>query len=242
MKLHSFDEKIHSLVFVIINVVFVIYVFSSKNYYYLLRPYLFSLVLMYIQNRNGMRIVFTIFGSFVFSFFCAYFVVFFPNEKYANGEMLNWYFKLVPKELVLNQFRVFLQVGMISNISFLSMRSIKFEKLMLYFMQNKWISATIGYPILLALNSMSLIKSEFGKIKINAKMRGLRFFQRINMLFPLLVFAVRHADRGALSLITRGLNEDKLYYFDVDLTKIDQIIIIIFIMLVFVCTALQFFL
>ena len=178
----------------------------------------------------------------MFSFFCAYFVVFFPNEKYANGEMLNWYFKLVPKELVLNQFRVFLQVGMISNISFLSMRSIKFEKLMLYFMQNKWISATIGYPILLALNSMSLIKSEFGKIKINAKMRGVSFFQRTNMLFPLLVFAVRHADRGALSLITRGLNEDKLYYFDVELTKIDYFTLIMFIVLIFICTALQIFL
>lgn len=87
-----------------------------------------------------------------------------------------------------------------------------------------------------------MLKTEFDKIKINAKMRGFNFFQRINMLFPLLVYAIRHADRGAMSLITRGLSEDKAYFFESSLTLSDKILMLIFILLVFVCTAYQFFL
>jgi energy-coupling factor transporter transmembrane protein EcfT len=144
----------------------------------------------------------------------------------------------VPKALVVNQFKVFLQVGLVSSVSFLSMRLIKFEKLLIFLMQNKWIGAYLGYPILLALNSVKLLKSEFEKIKLNVKMRKLAPWQRINLIFPLLVFAIRHADRGALSLITRGLNEEKFYYFEVDLKVIDKIIILLFCLIVLVCTAI----
>ncbi len=242
MKLNSFEENIHSNVFFLVSLLFACFVFTTSNYYCFLVLYLFSLILALIQGVSIDRILVTMFTSFVFSFFCAYFILFFPNEKYAQSEMIRFFEKDFPKELALNQFRVFIQVGLVSNISFLYMRIIKFEKVMIYLMKKKWISAHLGYPILLALNSIEMLKTEYEKININAKMRGFNLLQKINMLFPLLVYAIRHADRGAMSLITRGLNEEKAYYFDVSLALIDKILMLIFIILVFVCTAYQFFL
>jgi len=242
MKLGSFKENIHSVVLLLIALIFAVFVFLTKNYYCFLFVYLFCLLISLIQGIRIGKLLLIMFTSFVFSFFCAYFILFFPNEKYSQGEMINFFAKEYPKELVINQFRVFIQVGIVSNISFIYMRMIKFEKVMIYFMQKKFISAYLGYPVLLALNSVEMLKTEFDKIKINAKMRGFNFFKRINMLFPLLVYAIRHADRGAMSLITRGLNEDKAYFFESSLTLSDKILMLIFILLVFVCTAYQFFL
>ena len=92
-------------------------------------------------------------------------------------------------------------------------------------------SAKLGYPLLLAFNSVSLLRAEYQKIQINAKFRNISLVERWNTLFPLLVFAIRHADRGAMSLITRGLNENKSYYFEVKLMKRDLMVFIGFLIL-----------
>lgn len=237
-RLNSFEENIHSLVIFIIVFIFAIFVFLTNNYYKYILIYFICMGILYFQKTSLKVILETVVISFIFSFFCAYFIVIFPHAKYANTEMITWKMLNVPKALVVNQFKVFLQVGLVSSVSFLSMRLIKFEKLLIFLMQNKWIGAYLGYPILLALNSVKLLKSEFEKIKLNVKMRKLAPWQRINLIFPLLVFAIRHADRGALSLITRGLNEEKFYYFEVDLKVIDKIIILMFCLIVLVCTAI----
>jgi energy-coupling factor transporter transmembrane protein EcfT len=79
-----------------------------------------------------------------------------------------------------------------------------------------------GYPILLALNSIALFKEEYDRIKINARLRDLPFKDQFMLFFPLLVFAIRHSQRGALSLVTRGLNQQKTFYFSYGLSFDDK--------------------
>jgi energy-coupling factor transporter transmembrane protein EcfT len=80
----------------------------------------------------------------------------------------------------------------------------------------------MGYPLLIAMNSILLFKEEFDRIKLSAKFRGLGLKDRLFALFPLLVFAIRHSQRGSLSLVTRGLNPNKSFYFGYEISIQDR--------------------
>jgi energy-coupling factor transporter transmembrane protein EcfT len=110
--------------------------------------------------------------------------------------------------------------------SFLSMSSgavIDYTKVVLHLIVHKGLKLFWGYPILLAMNSIALFKEEFERIRINAKLRELPWQDQLSLFFPLLVFAIRHSQRGALSLVTRGLNHQKSFYFSYDLSELDKL-------------------
>jgi energy-coupling factor transporter transmembrane protein EcfT len=79
-------------------------------------------------------------------------------------------------------------------------------------MATRKIKTIWGYPLILAINSLQLLKREQERIAFNAKLRGLKWHQCYLVFFPLLVFAIRHSERGAMALVTRGLNPHKLFY------------------------------
>jgi energy-coupling factor transporter transmembrane protein EcfT len=113
-----------------------------------------------------------------------------------------------PKQILEYSLRMFY----LFSISMLSFLSVDFDKLFIYLMASDKIKTIWGYPLLLAINSLQLLKEEQERISFNAKLRGLKWHQRYLLLFPLLVFAIRHSERGAMALSTRGLNPNKLYY------------------------------
>jgi len=49
------------------------------------------------------------------------------------------------------------------------------------------------------------------RLRIIAKQRELDLKDRMAFFFPLLVFAIRHSQRGSLALVTRGLSEKKVF-------------------------------
>jgi hypothetical protein len=124
-------------------------------------------------------------------------------------------------------------------ISFLSISSgtvIDYTKVVLYLIVHKGLKLFWGYPFLLAMNSIVLFKVEFERIRINAKFRNLPWVDQFSVFFPLLVFAIRHSQRGALSLVTRGLSDQKSFYFCYAVSDLDRfrfkIFLLIFLILI----------
>ena len=102
---------------------------------------------------------------------------------------------------------------------------INYTNIILFLVSKNKMQTSSAYPLLVAINSIGLIKEEFYKIQINARQRKFSVYKRINTLFPLMVFAIRHSQRGALSLVTRGLNETRSFYYQYDLDRMDKMIL-----------------
>jgi energy-coupling factor transporter transmembrane protein EcfT len=116
-------------------------------------------------------------------------------------------------------------------VSFFSMSAgaaIDYTRVLMHLMVQKRLKLFLGYPILLAINSIALFKDEFERIKINARLRELPIKDKLSLFFPLLVFAIRHSQRGALSLVTRGLNQKKSFYFTYDVSAGDKQLLFLF--------------
>jgi len=113
-------------------------------------------------------------------------------------------------------------------VSICSAHLVDYEKLLLYCMSRKWLSVMIGYPMLIAINSVSLLKEEVQRIKISFRFKGVPMYKKLFVLFPLLVFAIRHSQRGAIALVTRGLNKDKNFYFSYDILTRDRRLLLSF--------------
>lgn len=117
------------------------------------------------------------------------------------------------------------------SVSAFSFSAIDFDKVFIYLMASRKIKVTWGYSMLLAMSSLQLLKMEQERITFNARLRGLKWYKRYLTFFPLLVFAIRHSERGAMALVTRGLNPDKLFYNAIYPTKRDRAIIISYLLL-----------
>lgn len=117
------------------------------------------------------------------------------------------------------------------SVSMFSVSSIEFDKIFVYLMASKKLRVTWGYSLLLATNSLQLLKQEQERIAFNAKLRNLKWHQRYLVFFPVLVFAIRHSERGAMALVTRGLNPEKLFYQVSYPTQRDRIVIISYLLL-----------
>jgi hypothetical protein len=117
------------------------------------------------------------------------------------------------------------------SVSAFSFSGIDFDKVFIYLMASKKMKVTWGYSMLLAMNSLQLLKEEQERISFNAKLRGLKWHRRYLTFFPLLVFAIRHSEKGAMALVTRGINSEKLFYNAVYPTKRDRAILISYLLL-----------
>ena len=117
------------------------------------------------------------------------------------------------------------------SVSMFSFAAIEFDKVFTYLMATKKLKVTWGYSMFIAMNSLQLLKKEQERINFNAKLRGVKWHQRYLTFFPLLVFAIRHSERGAMALVTRGINPDKLFYNVLYPTKRDRAILISYFLL-----------
>ncbi|MDO9181892.1 MAG: energy-coupling factor transporter transmembrane component T [Bacteriovorax sp.] len=215
-------EFLHSWYLLIITILSLFFLLINRLY--LLDIYL-SIIIFYFYFKNGLlfskfKRLFWI--AFIFSFSLFLLNMLYPAKELKIGDgyqILNFkIYSASVTEALKNMIRLFL-------VSFLSMSSgvvINYTNVVLHLIVHKGLKLFYGYPVLIAMNSISLFKAEFERIRINARLRNLPWKDQFTILFPLLVFAIRHSQRGALALVTRGLREQKTFYFNYDLSALDK--------------------
>ena len=238
MQLNDFNEKIHSYKILQITAVACLYCFViSKAVFYV--PSLMLVTMLFLWCGLEFKLIFKILCisvAFGFSFFIL--AIVFPSKMFEQTDMLQFAGLRISIDLLKIQSLIFLRIVCISSISIMSAYLINYEKIFIYLMNKKKMSAQTGYALILALNSIALMKSELSKINLNARFRGVVFYKRVNVLFSLLVFTIKHADRGAMSLITRGLTSEKLFYYDSSMRPIDKTVAYLFFLIHFLLLCL----
>jgi len=117
---------------------------------------------------------------------------------------------------------VFIRLFFVSTLSVSSLAVIHGEVILLYLAQQKKFPVMLVYPLLFSLSSIGLFKQKFELYRLNHRLRETKGWVLPKMLFQFLVFTLRFSESGALSLIARGLSENKLYYYDFSINKNDS--------------------
>ena len=216
------DEYIHSWYLLIIAMLIILLLFVSKLYY--LNFFLVAgVTFLFLKNKLPLTSLIKIIKhAFLFSITIFLFATLNPSNELKQGEVFIILGKKFYELSLLQGLKTSYKIFLLSFISMGSASTINYTKVILYLIVNKGLKLIWGYPILLAMNSMILLKDELERIKINARFRQLPFFDRIFIFFPLLVFAIRHSERGAMSLLTRGLSERKTFFNKYDVSLRDQ--------------------
>ncbi|MDD4975237.1 MAG: energy-coupling factor transporter transmembrane component T [Bacteriovorax sp.] len=215
-------EYLHSWYLLLVTFFTLFFLLSNRNLFLDLP---IVVVTFYFYFKNGLtlsKFKRLFLYAFIFSFGLFFLNILYPSKELKTGEVYQIsrfvIYQAVWTKALSSMIRLFL-------VSFLSMSSgavIDYTKVVLHLIVHKGLKLFWGYPILLAMNSIALFKEEFERIRINAKLRELPWQDQLSLFFPLLVFAIRHSQRGALSLVTRGLNHQKSFYFSYDLSALDR--------------------
>ena len=214
-------EKIHSWPLFILVIIALLILFFSTDLWGSLVIFIFSLSLVFMNGVTLKAFIRNGFYSLLFSFTFFILYLLYPAEELKAGASFQigsvTFYNQVLIVGLKNVFRLFL----LTSLSVTSLQGLSYTEIMLYLSSNRKVPVTMAYPILMALHSIHLLKNEFMRIKLSVRMRGLSKGREFFILFPLLVFAIRHAERGSLSLVTRGINPHKSYYFNYDVKKKD---------------------
>lgn len=224
MTQYRLREFIHSWYLLLLTFMSLIYLLLNK---FLILDVLILVICISFYIKNGLSLfklkkVFAYALLFSGGFFMLN--ILYPSSELKTGSVYHFY-NLVFYQASLE--KAFPNMMRLLFVSFLSMSSgfvIDYTKVVLHLIVHKGLRLFWGYPFLLALNSIVLFKDEFQRIRINAKLRQLPWQDQLSLFFPLLVFAIRHSQRGALALISRGLSEEKTFYFSYDLSRTDKIL------------------
>ena len=213
MDNHPNSRKIHPIILLLMATIFFMAIFFKTGIlklmllYFVLLPYLFQGNEDVKQNLKKIFYIIAAVGMLVIL-----------KILYAHDT------NLVIGEYAIRLFCLF-------SVSMFAFLAIDFDKVFIYLMASKKLKVTWGYSLLLSMNSLELLKREQERIVFNARLRNLKWHQRHLAFFPILVFAIRHSERGAMALVTRGLNADKLFYNVIYPTKRDRIILISYFLL-----------
>ena len=221
--LETKKEYIHSWYLLVMSMTALVFLLASS---FIPANVCITVFLLYFYLRNGLpvNVMFRLlFIAFFFSSMFLFLNLLYPGPKLLVGEQIKIGSVVVYKAALLNGLIVFSRLFMLSLVSMCSTYAINYTKVILYLIIHKGLTVSAGYPLLIALNSILLFQEEFGRIRLSARFRGLGMWDRLFVLFPLLVFAIRHSQRGALSLVTRGLNPNKSFYFSYEIVPSDRL-------------------
>lgn len=186
--------------------------------------FLLTVCLLFLYRKNGLTNSVLLRLMAYAMFFSSMFLllnILYPSEKLKTGEFVSLGKFVFYQASLVNGLINFSRLFMLSLVSMSSTYAIVYTKVILYLIIHKGLKVVIGYPLLIALNSILLFKEEFDRIRLSTKLRNLGWWDRLFILFPLLIFAIRHSQRGSLSLVTRGLNPNKSFYFGYDIRPSD---------------------
>lgn len=111
-----------------------------------------------------------------------------------------------------------LKIWSLTWVALLSAKMINVRDVITYALQRRWLSTQIAYAMLVGIGAITLLRAESRRIMLNAKLRGIKGLQKFSQWIPLLIFSLRHAQRGAMSLRARGLTKDKVFYYNYQAT------------------------
>ncbi len=215
-------EFIHSWYIVLMTFFTLVFLLANKK---LMMDLPLIFFMMYVFHKNGLtfyKIKRILFFAFIFSFSFFIISILYPAEALKTGVNYHFYYFEIPVVVFWKALSTMIRLFFVSFLSMSSTIAIDYSKVILYLISEKGLNVFWGYPLLLALNSISLFKKEFERIRINARLRNLPNKDKFSLLFPMLIFAIRHSQRGAMSLVTRGLNNHRNFYFNYSLSPIDK--------------------
>jgi len=225
-------EFLHSWYLLITSGLALIFLLISSNWALngLMSFIIYTLLLK--NNLKWLTFFKLLFYSLTFSSFFFFLNLAYNNVASKTGlsyqiVFLNFHFTLYEGSL-LNASNIFFRLFFLTLVSMGSSHVINYTKVILYLIIHWGLKVFWGYPLLIALNSILLFKDEYKRIQDSAKFRRLPWSERVFLFFPLLVFAIRHSQRGSLSLVTRGLSPHKSFYFSYDISFRDRLVLAIF--------------
>lgn len=217
-----YDEKIHSFVNFLLVIVTIVLLFAAGKP--VVSACVFTLALIYFSyvGLNTASFAKTILYTFSFSFVYLAMLVLFPSaESFFFGKTMKDIF-LSRDFLQTKEYFIFLRLFLVSTVSVMSLSVINAEVVFLYLAQKQKMPVMFVYPLLFAVNSIHLLKKKFDLYRFNNRLRKVKGFVLPRLLFQFLVFTLRFSESGALSLVARGLSENKYYYYDFSLTDRDK--------------------
>lgn len=122
-------------------------------------------------------------------------------------------------EVLINANKTALKIWALTWVSLLSSKMVNIRDVIIFLLQRRWMSNQIAYAIMVGLNAINLLSKEAKRINLNAKLRGIKGRQRFSQWIPLLIFSLRHAQRGAMSLRARKLSNSKTFYYNYQATS-----------------------
>lgn len=235
------EVKIHSLFLFTMAALGILLILVSKYLLLSVAIYFFTLTFFFLNGLQPKSYFKILIAAILFSF--TYFLL---SQIYPATQLKDTIaFRLLGisiyhKSLNHGLLQV-VKLGILTSLSMASGLVVDYTKILMNLMQRKKLPLLLGYPIILALNSLVLLKEEMNRIKMISIHRKLPLSTRIFPFFPLLVFAIRHSQRGALALVTRGLNENKSFYFNYQTKKSDRFYLLFFMLIYFTLVGLNFF-
>lgn len=226
-------EFLHSWYVLVITFFSLLFLLINNHFFLDLLLASFVFFIYFMNGLTAAAFRKYVFYATLFGFSLFVINILYPADALKSGHVfhlmkINIYEKSLDKAL-----HTMLKLFFVTVVSMSSSAVIDYTKVILHLIVHKGLKLFWGYPVLLALNSIALFKTEFERIKINAHLRDLPLKDKIFIFFPLLVFAIRHSQRGALSLVTRGLNHQKSFYFSYGLSSQDRTKLFLFWMLYF---------
>lgn len=102
--------------------------------------------------------------------------------------------------------QTFIRVSAMTWVALISAQMLNLRDVVNHMLQTRRLNINIAYALQLGLGSIELMRSEVRRIILSARLRGLSWRDKSLLWVPIMVFALRHATRGAMSLRARGLS------------------------------------
>lgn len=113
--------------------------------------------------------------------------------------------------------QILLRVATMTWVALMSGSMVNLRDVVSCALQRSWLNMNIAYALQLAFGATNLMRAEIKRIMLSAKLRKLNWKQQFSQWLPIMIFALRHATRGAMSLRARGLsktNMQKTFYYN----------------------------
>ncbi len=232
---------IHPLYIFLMAALGLVFILISKNLLLSLSSFFLLLTIFFMNGLSPSNFFKIILSALLFSFGFFLLSQVYPAKELKDIVLYKAGFFVFYKASLRHGLNQWAKLALLTTLSMTSGLIVDYTKILMSLMQRGTMPLRLGYPIILAMNSIVLLSEEMNRIKMLARQRKLPFMKRVFPFFSLLVFAIRHSQRGALALVTRGLSDNKSFYFDYGTTRYDRFYLLLFLLLYFTLVGLNFF-
>jgi energy-coupling factor transporter transmembrane protein EcfT len=209
--MHQTKSRVNDLVLFILTFAYTIALLSASTW----QICVFLVVLSFMQLQITTRIRWKYVFYFILFLLIPSISLFITSYLHLKEGVTSYQVMILGKEM--DSYRLSMSLyltvraGSLSLISFSFLTALHYDRLIYSLIQNLKFPVSWGYALLVAFNSTGNIRAEFKRIQQAAVMRYSRKPLFYFYIIPLLVSATRYSQQAAMSIQTRGLNEDKSF-------------------------------